>query len=889
MRPKATNAEERTCNKMVGQRVAGHLILDELPVPISLAQSETQSFALTSEYWQPTYMKSVSLSMAFSIARKLFFSFLNLRKIHSTIYKHLRNLSTSSTYKITATTLIMTTWMDWVSVVSSIFGILGFTGVALGIWAFCIDRKKRAAEADVGRVCCDKDEMGYFSIKEPSVWCFWKFSKKVKRPIVPSISTIINWGDNLVFTSALFDSIPPNDNEVCWLPIYEGVFNEIAWTPNASFPKKNCFFSLGVDRPHLLFCVLQWLSAQPKDVSVEALDRYTKKAEKHIKILRDHSETVIKARERKVNPKAYDINDLDLENQIYQNAYLDRHVLYERSFRNGPHLINCVRPLKDESRQPTLVKIKSVRIYKHKPCIDTSAIELFTLSLILGMRFPSYGDPTLISGHGAFGTSLTSRWKQAIAEFYLAYSNELGDIVEKPMGSGYSTLFAKYLACGGIPLGIDHFDRTITIVITRPIRDAIHLGKVLDFDFDTTLTNRAIETLFRIPGLRYDQVLCDAKLWEGTKGRITLWGGKEKLNYYWWRVVAGIAFGGLVPQSTWNLVETVQFTALGGLQLGEEYLSELQNLIEKVREKVDKEDYFHLFGRYRVRGNMLKDRDKEGISYSYERALYFSKNLSTRTAARVFSIYMTLLECVAAQRQSHIDKTGNPASIKSVVDDIFEACCEELERAYHKAIKDPGHTDSAKEPTEKQAEEPSEEYIRDMDKVQLEQSHFLDPDDRETASGILQKAPLNSEIEISDQIGQGSVPDIESMQREGHAQRIWSREVSWTLPKTDSSSGGPKPKESCGHNHDDERPEDLASDIKLLADSMFRDDDKVPFCRYRCGKIARFIIAAWAHQVKIVRWGDESDDELKEGREMDPIYRIPEPEIFPHISALGGF
>lgn len=53
--------------------------------------------------------------------------------------------------------------------------------------------------------------------------CHGNISRKhVPLPIIPEMSAIIRAGDDLAFTSALFDGIPANRDEVCWLPIYEG-------------------------------------------------------------------------------------------------------------------------------------------------------------------------------------------------------------------------------------------------------------------------------------------------------------------------------------------------------------------------------------------------------------------------------------------------------------------------------------------------------------------------------------------------------------------------------------------------------------------------------------------------------------------------------------------
>jgi hypothetical protein len=85
----------------------------------------------------------------------------------------------------------------------------------------------------------------------------------------------------------------------------------------------------------------------------------------------------------------------------------------------------------------------------------------------------------------------------------------------------------------------------------------------------------------------------------------------------------------------------------------------------------------------------------------------------------------------------------------------------------------------------------------------------------------------------------------------------------------------------------------LSDDCKEVGDNISRFIDEISslekdkfFTRETCGTIARLIITAWAHQVKIVVWDEEElTDELK--RDED-AYLIFDPEKFPHTSALGG-
>jgi hypothetical protein len=125
----------------------------------------------------------------------------------------------------------------------------------------------------------------------------------------------------------------------------------------------------------------------------------------------------------------------------------------------------------------------------------------------------------------------------------------------------------------------------------------------------------------------------------------------------------------------------------GGLALGD-YFNQLQGLLDLVHQKLDPiVDHFHLFGKYEIRGALQKD---------YKSSLYPcnylpSRRLDMRSVARVFSCYMTLLECAVAQYQRFHRpdiKSGDDTGGQSPVDHILDACSKELEIVYYEAVRD---------------------------------------------------------------------------------------------------------------------------------------------------------------------------------------------------------
>jgi hypothetical protein len=169
--------------------------------------------------------------------------------------------------------------------------------------------------------------------------------------------------------------------------------------------------------------------------------------------------------------------------------------------------------------------------------------------------------------------------------------------------------------------------------------------------------------------------------------------GDESAHRLWWQAVAGIAFGGLVPQSTWSLVAAVRFTTLGGLKWDKDCLISIQHLVGVVHDRaVERNDHngekkrlrerLHLFGKYRARAT-VSSRHKESVIEP--NSCVESRGLDTRTADRVFLWYMTLLECVTAQylHQAAEDEKKTPTDS---AEEIFQGCSKQLEVAYKNAV-----------------------------------------------------------------------------------------------------------------------------------------------------------------------------------------------------------
>ncbi|OCL05305.1 hypothetical protein AOQ84DRAFT_379720 [Glonium stellatum] len=71
--------------------------------------------------------------------------------------------------------------------------------------------------------------MGSFVAATPKTLAYFRGNTTTQIPKVPTIGNLIQAGDRLMFTSALFDHIHPSPQDVCWVGLYTQFFREMAW------------------------------------------------------------------------------------------------------------------------------------------------------------------------------------------------------------------------------------------------------------------------------------------------------------------------------------------------------------------------------------------------------------------------------------------------------------------------------------------------------------------------------------------------------------------------------------------------------------------------------------------------------------------------------------
>jgi hypothetical protein len=277
------------------------------------------------------------------------------------------------------------------------------------------------------------------------------------------------------------------------------------------------------------------------------------------------------------------------------------------------------------------------------------------------------------------------------------------------------------------------------------------------------------------------------------------------------------------------------------------------------RTESHKEKHFnelHLFGKYKLRGKHGQ-RGKQGHSIeksdsrSYSGAFENTSVLDARTASRVFSVYMTLLECIAAQYQRSYGEEKRGKTVHettqgydwSTVDDIHKACSIELGFAYRNAVAW-GKKD---ESIEDQQQLPETDPVnRDQSDTDTTESENKPPSPLKHKSPRLPRGKkARARVEIMKQSSKGKDSSLEEQQA--------------------------AVLEVCKHeHHPNVMPSlDLVREIKQLKEDIRREKDGMEFCPYRCGQITRFIIVAWAHQVQILVWDENEGDRSTKGKESE--------------------
>ena len=238
------------------------------------------------------------------------------------------------------------------------------------------------------------------------------------------------------------------------------------------------------------------------------------------------------------------------------------------------------------------------------------------------------------------------------------------------------------MACGNLPFARpnDDVDWIKSVYVSPHVLEALKTGRNIT-DLPDNAFPKAIEYLRRLPTLNSAQAWPHygtekSKDESGEMGLIKKCDGE--IAGKWCRAVSGIAFGGLVPQSTIELKDAVAFT-LSGLpavipvedanDIPEEPSNDCKGQLERLVNKVHLQDEnLNLFGKY------------VAARASWQDACFATDCYNTRDAAAVFARYMTLLERLTALCEHQEE---NP---KDQMQRVYERTCEILEKSYKRAV-----------------------------------------------------------------------------------------------------------------------------------------------------------------------------------------------------------
>ncbi|RHZ52475.1 hypothetical protein CDV55_102082 [Aspergillus turcosus] len=446
--------------------------------------------------------------------------------------------------------------------------------------------------------------MNYFaSEKHGYLDYFRSFCKTCPRRI-PAVQRIVQLGEDMLYTSEVFDQLQlRHPKEAPWVSLYSAIFDEMARGPP----------------------LLQDYNAEQH--TVWSLD----------------GDSLIKSFQTRAR-------DMSPGKSVFDAGHLVRCVrrfnAWKSEFIGGPAAPDSAQDSDEETGDAPLPCLIS-----GKPCIKVSREELCGLALVLGIRFRWDQRSSVFKGEGAFGLDMSVSYAQSDGHWRLSLNQIPRRPRHKPSkGSGYIPLFAIYMACGLIP-----FTREIentggwikAVYVSQDVLKAIRSGSGI-IDTDSALAD-AIEYLRRLPTSTFAQAWPHsgvAGIAQGIHAGEIKNKKKTTLVGTWWGTVSGIAFGGLVPQTTREVKEAVAFTMTGLYKLADkqwgleknaagnisctEALERLENIVHSEAKGLN------LFGEY------VNDRG------NWPDANYAIKCQNTNDAAAVFGRYMTLLERLVA-------------------------------------------------------------------------------------------------------------------------------------------------------------------------------------------------------------------------------------------------
>ena len=523
-------------------------------------------------------------------------------------------------------------------VAQTIGTFLGLLAIVLAVAALLIERVRRVRADDDRRFTSNPSVLGCFHV-EPVPWRASLLGRQTSALQLPTITGLIEVGDRCAWTSSVLDLMTESHAEPTWVKLYE-----LALTSIAS--------------------------------NIRLLEESWKDEEPILAFLK---------RIKDPHHRAHHIPSIW---PIRQGFYDTRKLLsvLRKLPPGGTHLSDATRRPPDADMRRGLSRLTSLWIVRGKACIGVTREELAALSIIMGVTFPRLGQSLYLSGVGSFGLSLDISHADTSWSISVAQGSRLIRHAAS-MGNGYTTLMAKHLACGSVPFA-QNDSWILSVYVTADVCETLKTGGgVVD---KRAFGGDSLEFLRRLPGEKLIDAFYGTVPADGINppGRILYAGGVKEAGS-WPRAVAGIAFGGLVPQASPSIVAAVKFTVAG---------SNLEGCIEKLEELVDQLHESALLGPDKDEGlfgeNVRRRYNAKG--HAYVNYTFPSEHSNPPDAAAIFARYSNLLERMVAQavggpkaptKAAIPSASIIPSSATSVTEkDVFEAAELEIQKVYEAGV-----------------------------------------------------------------------------------------------------------------------------------------------------------------------------------------------------------
>jgi hypothetical protein len=596
--------------------------------------------------------------------------------------------------------------LTWIQTVATVFGL---AGVLVAVYTL-LQSLNQSIMTSIGQISFSAKSMGYFVVKSPGILGLL-FGNKPELRRLPTIACLVRAGDNKVYTSAIFDQAPPSSTTVCWVNLYTQFFNQVALHQQSNSQPSLLHIGIKFEGMESVSDILSRAGSNVQKMKERLKD--VRNVENSQDVQDDGDPRVVSAwdsRMRKFSlassrsqTQNWDEESLLPGEELTQDLRLEKESLYASVQRywlyDNRKLVNCVLKLDDYNKLKTALS-KHARAQKfssadnfqrlitvdQKPCIEVSREELAGLALSLGMCL-TVREHNSIEGIGPFGIYISGHRIDMQWRLHISHQHRQADRPTK--GSGYSILFAKHMACGSLPFqqskGLIH-----CVCVNHAVLHSILKGEHLNI-YKRDRHPISLNYLIHLPAVsqlciygesyRTLQNPGNKELPLGSIFDITpkddISAPREPVST-WPKVVARIAFGGLVPQANNTLVDAVQFTV--GTRInpcgpecnpGDPCIN-LVNALAQLRSIMDHKaptlNLFGALGRHEILDDSLGSPES---TVSETNCLAVS---NCRHTGALFARYMTLFERLVAVSSYSVGE-------------VYDKCCEIVEIAYQRAVE----------------------------------------------------------------------------------------------------------------------------------------------------------------------------------------------------------